>query len=96
MGNSRVENILQSIVDGTPYTDPPQSRNEDLLLQVKEVIESGGGGGGGTNDYNRLINKPRVNGDELIGDTTTEDLGIIEGYNATYNEQSENLVLVRG
>lgn len=96
MGNSRVENILQSIVDGTEYTDPPQSRNEDLLLQVKEVIEEGGGGGGGTNDYNKLINKPRINGDELIGDASTEDLGITDGLEATYNSQSENLVLTRG
>lgn len=41
---SRNESILQSIIDGTQYTDPPQSRIEDLLLQVKEVIEEGGGG----------------------------------------------------
>lgn len=39
----RNADILQSIVDGTEYTDPPQSRIEDLLLQVKEVIEEGGG-----------------------------------------------------
>ena len=34
---SRNEAILESIVEGTEYTDPPQSRIEDLLLQVKEV-----------------------------------------------------------
>ena len=96
MGNSRVENILQSIIDGTEYTDPPQSRNEDLLLQVKEVIEEGGGGGGGTLDYNHLHNKPSINGEELIGNTTTEDIGITDGYNATYNDHTENLVLTRG
>ena len=39
----RNADILQSIVDGTEYTAPPQSRIEDLLLQVKEVIEEGGG-----------------------------------------------------
>ena len=39
----RNADILQSIVDDVPYTDPPQSRIEDLLLQVKEVIEEGGG-----------------------------------------------------
>ncbi len=41
----RNADILQSIVDGTEYTDPPQSRIEDLLLQLKELIEEGGGGG---------------------------------------------------
>lgn len=39
----RNADILQSIIDSTEYTDPPQSRIEDLLLQVKEVIEEGGG-----------------------------------------------------
>lgn len=95
MGNSRVENILQSIIDGTEYTDPPQSRNEDLLLQVKEVIEEGGGGGG-TLDYNHLNNKPSINGETLIGNATTEDIGITDGYNATYDSQDETLTLVRG
>lgn len=59
MGLSRNEDILQSIVDGTQYTDPPKSRVEDLLLQVKEVIEAGGGG---TSDYPQLTNKPQING----------------------------------
>lgn len=31
----------------------------------------------GTNDYTDLINKPQINGVELSGDKTTEDLGII-------------------
>ena len=35
---SRVERILQSNIDGTPYTDKPLSRVEALLL------EEGGGG----------------------------------------------------
>lgn len=42
--DSRNEKILKSIINGTEYTDPPQSRIEDLLLQLKEVIEHGGGG----------------------------------------------------
>lgn len=43
------EAILQSIIDGTPYTDdnPYPSRIETLLLELKEVIENGGGGGDG-------------------------------------------------
>lgn len=31
-------------------------------------------GAEGTNDYNRLINKPRINAVELIGDKTFTDL----------------------
>lgn len=48
MKDWRNEEILKSIINGTQYTDPPLSRIEDLLLQVKQVIEQGGGGGGGT------------------------------------------------
>lgn len=42
--DSRNEKILESMIDGTEYTDPPQSRIEDLLLQLKEVIEHSSGG----------------------------------------------------
>ena len=46
---SRVEGILQAIVDSSdPSQLPsPQSRAEALLLQVLQVIEQGGGGGSG-------------------------------------------------
>ncbi|MBP5597345.1 MAG: hypothetical protein J6Y02_18360 [Pseudobutyrivibrio sp.] len=42
--NSRVEGILQATIDGGEYTDIPQSRVEELLIELKEVIEEGGGG----------------------------------------------------
>lgn len=44
MAVSRAEQILTSMINGTPYDQYPQSRLEDLLLQLKEVIEEGGGG----------------------------------------------------
>ena len=40
MGQSRNEDILESIINGTEYTAPPQSRIEDLLLQLKQTIEN--------------------------------------------------------
>lgn len=46
--NSRVEGILQAMIDGDEYADIPQSRVEELLIELKEVIEEGGGGGGTT------------------------------------------------
>lgn len=42
--SSNVEDILQATIDGTEYTNAPQSRVEDLLLQLKEKIEKGSGG----------------------------------------------------
>ena len=76
MGQSRNEDILQSIVDATQYTDPPKSRVEDLLLQVKEAIEEGGGGGG-TGDYDDLENKPQIGGVTLSGNKSASDLGLV-------------------
>lgn len=42
----------------------PQSRVEKMLWKIYEEIEEGIG----TYDYNELINKPSINGIELIGD----------------------------
>ena len=68
---SRVEEILQSKIDGSPYDKPPASRVEYLLLQLDV-------GGGGTTDYNQLENKPSINGNTLVGDSTSQDLGLAE------------------
>lgn len=70
---SRSEQIMQSIIDGTVYTDPPLSRNEDLLLKIKNVIEQGAG----TMDYSSLENKPSINSVELNGNKSLSDLGIV-------------------
>lgn len=75
---SRNENILYSIIHSEPYLEQPYSREEALLLELKDVIEAGGGGGGGTTNYNLLSNKPKINGVELKGDLDPEtdlDLG---------------------
>lgn len=39
---SRNEKILRSMIDGTEYTDPPMSRIEKLLLELKEFVNMGG------------------------------------------------------
>ena len=39
---SRNADILRSMIDGTAYTKEPQSQNEELLLELKAVIEAGG------------------------------------------------------
>lgn len=88
---SRAEDILQATIDGTSYDEPPQSRIENLLIELKEVIEEGGGGGGGTSDYPKLSNKPQINGVELLGNKTSDDLGLKSGVTGTYS--NENLIL---
>lgn len=44
--SSRFENIMRSIIDDTPYGETVHSKEEELLLELKDVIEGGGGGGG--------------------------------------------------
>ena len=74
---SRDEEILIATIDGKEYDKAPQSRMEELLLELKETIEEGGGGGGTTN-YNNLSNQPQVNGETLIGDKTGAELGLVD------------------
>ena len=52
-------------------------RAQDIVLQI-----SRGGGGGGTMNYNALINKPKINGVELVEDKSLEELGVEEMTNA--------------
>lgn len=73
---SRTEEILIATIDGTEYDKLPQSRLEELLLELKEVIEAGGGGGGTTN-YNLLSNLPKINNITVKGEMTAADLNLV-------------------
>lgn len=73
---SRTEEILIATIDGTEYDKLPQSRLEELLLELKEVIEEGGGGGGTTN-YNNLSNLPKINNVIVKGEMTASDLSLV-------------------
>lgn len=73
---SRTEEILIATIDGTEYDKLPQSRLEELLLELKEVIEAGGGGGGTTN-YNNLSNLPKINNVIVKGEMTASDLSLV-------------------
>ena len=68
---SRTEEILYDMIHSLEYTERPQSRIEELLLELKAVIEAGSG----TTDYDDLENKPSINNVELSGDKSLADLG---------------------
>ena len=73
---SRTEEILIATIDGEEYDKLPQSRLEELLLELKETIEAGGGGGGTTN-YNLLSNLPKINNVTVKGEMTASDLSLV-------------------
>lgn len=51
---------------------------ENITIDENNVISATGGGGtgSGTTDYEKLDNLPKINGVELVGNKTTNDLGI--------------------
>lgn len=49
---------------------------ETLAAAIAYFKSHGGGGGGGTSDYEQLENLPQINGNEIIGNKTSADLGI--------------------
>lgn len=53
-------------------------REDGTIVNLADLIADGqiGGGGGGTTNYNNLTNKPQINGVELSGNKTSDDLGI--------------------
>ena len=48
----------------------------NITIVDNVISATGGSGTGGTSDYNDLENKPKINGVELVGDVSLEDLGI--------------------
>lgn len=86
--NSRVEEILQSKIDGTAYDKPPLSRVEALLIEL-----NAGGGGTGTTDYNALSNKPTLNGVTLEGNMVSKDVKVESDYDVTYDPEDENVII---
>lgn len=58
-----------------------------LVAALAAKSGQGGGGSGGTTNYNALTNKPQINGVELSGNKTSDDLGI----SGMTEEQEEQL-----
>lgn len=54
----------------------PQATDVDKYLKSDGTWATVSGGGGGTTNYNSMTNKPSINGVELIGNKSLEDLGI--------------------
>lgn len=68
-----MENITKINVGGVDY----EVRKDlaDKIAELQEQIQQGTGSGG-TTDYTDLENKPKINGHELSGNQSSEDLGL--------------------
>ena len=65
MGQSRVEDILEATIDAEPYTEEPQSRVEELLIELKETIEDNPGGASDLVDLDD-VNISQVNDGQVL------------------------------
>lgn len=68
----------------TPVTADILNNQTETIESIEQYladnpIEQGGSGTGGTTDYEALENKPTINGVEVVGDLSLEDLGITGG-----------------
>lgn len=97
---SRDEEIIKSIVDGTPYDEPAESRIEYRLIELKEAIETGGGSYAAaisvsldTSTYVltiQLLNKDGT----AIGEAQTIDLPLESTVvSGSYDNQTKSLIL---
>lgn len=71
MGSNLITNV-EANPSGTPTGILTSIRVGDIIYS----IPSGGGGGGGTNNYNDLLNKPKINNVTLSGELSLSELGI--------------------
>ena len=71
-GTAQTEQNLVGEISSRPTLTGEISTRDNLTGELNV------GNSGGTRNYEKLINKPSINGTELIGDVSTEDLGIIE------------------
>lgn len=61
----------------TDYSYPGETASiEEIDQRVKELEE--GGGGGGTTDYEKLKNKPSINGTEVSGNKPASDFNLVD------------------
>ena len=75
------------------YTEGENPDSIEGLTKRVEALEEGGGGGG-TTDYNKLKNLPTINGKQVKGALTTDDLDI--SYNDVDNKPKINHVELVG
>lgn len=99
---SRDEEILASIIDGTEYDKEAQSRIEYLLLELKSVIEAGGSSSDyavdiefGMNSQTFVVTAQLKNKDgDLIGTPKSVDIPLESTVvNGSYNNATKTLTL---
>ena len=59
------------------HTEKVIAGQEPAISHLEQIIVQYGSGGSGTNNYNALLNKPSINGIDLVGNKTLADLKLL-------------------
>lgn len=78
-GSTKSVEIKDATINGMNSIELVAGKNINLEQKGNQLKISSIGGSGGVSDYNELDNKPKINGTELKGNLTNEDLGIKNG-----------------
>ncbi|MCM1324144.1 MAG: hypothetical protein NC218_08275 [Acetobacter sp.] len=78
-------------LDGLSTVVNDQATEINTLDMRVEALEDQGGGGG-TSNYEQLTNKPQINGVELVGDKSDEELGVERLFTANAPLRKEDVV----
>lgn len=69
---------------------------KNAWVAVKHGTNNSGGGGGGTSDYSQLENKPQINGNTLVGNKTSAQLGLQSALISGQNIKTINSMSILG
>ena len=85
--------VSGSILDDAQVTPESEGTVPELLVEAKEALEDAQQAIEDAGDYNNLDNKPSINGHELVGNKSSDDLGLqgklTAGENVTINANGE-------
>lgn len=69
--------VKMTIPDGNKEIAEEYPDVIDQIFDRLDALETGGGGTGGTTNYNKLSNKPQLNGVTLEGNKTLDQVGVL-------------------
>ena len=85
--------VNASILDDAQVTPESEGTVPELLEEAKEALEDAQQAIEDAGDYNNLDNKPSINGHELVGNKSSDDLGLQGKLTAGDNVTIENGVI---
>lgn len=65
---------FDSLITEVDFFETQKEDQDEFFAEFGQIYNTGGG----TNNYNKLINHPKIEGNTVIGDKTFVELGLLE------------------